>query len=337
MPIIITILALAAFFSFDNPLKYKINKNIWKASVKEATKANLASDLAIGITTKTAQFDKEGIDDIALITMIKDEDDIIYENLVWHFCVGFRKFIIVDNNSTDKTRILIEKFRKETASIATVIIVDDPIVEYIQSKVTTGAMLMASSIWPEVTWVFPVDADEFWYPYVRLKEILSKIPDDKDVILTSQYQHVPVQDAENFNQQIPFYDSLNFRLKSLPGGLGKIAVRFKSDVVIAQGNHSARSTNYNRNMGYISGNKIGLDMRHFAMRSVAQVEKKYWNGAKANILGQKLGVLPHHAGTHWTAFMHEVKDKGIKQASIDRFNNSVQSKDECIEDPLPMR
>jgi hypothetical protein len=166
---------------------------------------------------------------------------------------------------------------------------------------------------------------------------LSKIPDDKDVILTSQYQHVPVQDAENFNQQIPFYDSLNFRLKSLPGGLGKIAVRFKSDVIIAQGNHSARSTNYNRNMGYISGNKIGLDMRHFAMRSVAQVEKKYWNGAKANILGQKLGVLPHHAGTHWTAFMHEVKDKGIKQASIDRFNNSVQSKDECIEDPLPMR
>lgn len=52
--------------------------------------------------------------------MVKDEEDVIFENLVWHFCVGFRKFIIVDNNSTDKTRILIEKFQKQVAGIPVV-------------------------------------------------------------------------------------------------------------------------------------------------------------------------------------------------------------------------
>lgn len=68
---------------------------------------------------------KIGIDRIALISMVKDEDDIIYENLVCHFCIGFHKFIIIDNISTDKTRF-IERFRDQVVEKATEIIVDDP-------------------------------------------------------------------------------------------------------------------------------------------------------------------------------------------------------------------
>jgi len=136
--------------------------------------------------------------------MIKDEDDIIFENLVWHFCVGFRKFIIVDNNSTDKTRSLVEKFRTQVMGKATVIIVDDPIVEYIQSQVTTGAMRLANSIWPQVDWIFPVDADEFWYPTTNLRGILSYIPVDKDIIITHPYNHFPINSAENSDFQSHF-------------------------------------------------------------------------------------------------------------------------------------
>ncbi|MGI4775503.1 MAG: hypothetical protein ACRYE9_00995, partial [Janthinobacterium lividum] len=36
-------------------------------------------------------FNSEGINNIALVMMTKDEEDIIYQNLVWHFSLGFRK------------------------------------------------------------------------------------------------------------------------------------------------------------------------------------------------------------------------------------------------------
>jgi len=106
-------------------LTYKINKKIKNAEIKNAVKINL--DYGDHISKKDVKFTKEGIKNIALITMIKDEDDVIYDNLVWHFCIGFRKFVIIDNNSTDNTRLLVEKFKKQVASNANVVIIDDPI------------------------------------------------------------------------------------------------------------------------------------------------------------------------------------------------------------------
>ncbi len=337
---VFTVVILIAAYELLAPKKYtliyKINKHIVKSNIEDTKEKNLlyGSRSNEDVAPKTVEFAREGIDNIALITMIKDEDDIIYENLVWHFCVGFRKFVIVDNNSTDNTRLLVEKFKRQVLGKAIVVVIDDPIIEYIQSQVTTGAMLLANSLWPKLDWVFPVDADEFWYPNVKLQSILDKTPSKSDVILTMQYQHVPIETVDHLNGAEHFYKNIKFRIKSLSGGLGKVAVRPGIDVIIAQGNHSASSKT--RNLNYFGGNILGLDMRHFQMRSTAQTEKKYWNGAKANILAQKLGIISEGVGHHWTAFKEEVDRKGIKQSAIDRFNNSFQPKESCIEDPLPM-
>ncbi len=287
-----------------------------------------------GFTPKQIKFSSEGIDNIALISMIKDEDDIIYENLVWHFCVGFRKFILIDNNSTDNTRRLMEKFKNETLGKAIVIITEDPILEHIQSRIITGSMEFAHSVWPELTWVFPIDADEFWYPNIPLKDILSNIPADKNVILTLQYQHLPAESADRFDATIPFYNSINYRENIL--SMPKIAIKPNSDFIIAQGNHIAYTNNTRNKLNYISGNLIGLDMRHFQRRSLAQVQKKYWNGARANIAAQNKQIIDMGTGPHWTSFMAEVNQKGLDKATEDRFNEFLVHKEKCIEDPLPM-
>jgi glycosyltransferase involved in cell wall biosynthesis len=313
-------------------LTYKINKKIKNAEIKNAVKINL--DYGDHISKKDVKFTKEGIKNIALITMIKDEDDVIYDNLVWHFCIGFRKFVIIDNNSTDNTRLLVEKFKKQVASNANVVIIDDPIIEYIQSQKTTGAMLFAHSIWPKVDWIFPVDADEFWYPNIELRSILNKVPSDIDVILTLQYDHVPIESGENMSYSGNFYKDIPYRMKYFYGGLGKVALRPDMDIIIEQGNHLASSRT--RNLKYYAGNTLGLDMRHFQMRSPHQTEKKYWNGSKANLLAQELGVLAKGNGCHWDSFKEEVREKGIKQSALDRFNNHIRPKESCTEDPLPM-
>lgn len=336
--IIILIVSLAVMFGITKPLERKFNKMQFKSELVKVEEANLQSqkknsDIA---EQKSVKFSRDGIDNIAYVTMVKDEDDIIYENLVWHFCIGFRKFVIVDNNSTDGTRGLIEKFKKQVENKAIVVIIDDPIVEYIQSKIMTGAMRFAHSIWSDLDWVFPIDADEFWYPNVQLKDILTKIPDSQEVIFTLQHNHVPVEEFQDNKGRGVFYKNLNYRLKTLSAKFGKIAVRPDVDVIISQGNHSARVIEHNRGLEYAAGNEIGLDMRHFQMRSVFQVEKKYWNGAKANIRAQKLGLINENSGVHWTAFKKEVDQKGLRQSAADRFNSYVKSKDICVEDPLPM-
>ena len=313
---------------------YLINKKIVKQGYKDVIDINLLYGSLKDTAPKSVEFENTGIDNIALITMIKDEDDIIYENLVWHFCVGFRKFIIVDNNSTDNTRLLVEKFKKQVVGKAIVVIIDDPIVEYIQSQKTTGAMLLAHSIWPKVEWVFSVDADEFWYPNIGLKSILGKIPNKIDVILTMQHNHASIETAENFNSSGFFYENIKFRMKSLSGVVGKVAIRPRIDVIIEQGNHSAKSET--KILSVSGGNTLGLDIRHFQMRSIAQTEKKYWNGAKANLLAQELGLLSKSYGSHWDSFKDEIEVKGLKQSAIDRFNNSSRPKELCVEDPLPM-
>ena len=334
--VVLAIVILTIAYEFIAPKKYTLSYVVNNKinGIKAATEVNLLYGSHKDIIPKSVEFESKGIDNIALITMIKDEDDIIYENLVWHFCVGFRKFVIVDNNSTDNTRLLVDRFKREVVGKAIVVVIDDPIVEYTQSRKTTGAMLFTHSVWPEVDWVFPVDADEFWYPNVRLQSILNKIPSKTDVILTMQYNHMPIKTAEHFTSSGYFHENINFRMKSLSGGLGKVAIRPRIDIVIAQGNHSASSKT--RSLNYSGGNTLGLDMRHFQMRSTAQTEKKYWNGAKANLLAQELGVVAKGKGVHWSSFKEEVDKKGIKQSSIDRFNNSCQPKEFCVKDPLPM-
>ena len=47
----------------------------------------------------------------AICMMVRDEADIIVQNLQHHYDLGFKKFFILDNNSTDQTAQLIMEFR----------------------------------------------------------------------------------------------------------------------------------------------------------------------------------------------------------------------------------
>jgi hypothetical protein len=322
-------------FSMKSFIKHKISiKKAYdiRKNYADCEEKNEAYYEAYGQYSSNVFFDKKGIDTIALITMIKDEEDIVFENLVWHFCVGFRKFIIIDNNSTDRTRDLVEKFRRRCMGKAIVLVVDDPIIEHIQSRMMTGAMLMAHSIWPEVQWVFPVDGDEFFCPRKSLKNILDQISLDKNVILFGQYNYCPTKKHDSYDFQKPFYENLIFRTKLVPK-LGKIALRPRNDLVISQGNHRVFTK---QDLSYIAAGPLGLNMFHFQRRSPHQVAKKYMGGARANLLGKKLGILSWDCGNHWDAFYREAEKKGVNQAAIDSFNSHMLPIEKSVKDPLPM-
>lgn len=278
--------------------------------------------------------------------MVKDEEDIIFENLVWHFTLGFRKFIIINNNSTDNTRKLVEKFAELTQNQAKVFIIDDPIMEYIQSRITTGAYEFAKFVWPELEWVFPVDADEFWVPTQSLETILANIPKNIDALFVSCAKHLATQEYYDFAEGLKFFEKIPYRQKSLSIGLGKIALRTSNEnIIIAQGNHSvesklpkflAKKLKLAGQIKYIGGNSLGLHMTEYPMRSISQAHRKLVNGAKANIAAQKLGYIGQDQGTHWSSYAEDLNKFG-NEAARKRFEESFIAHEKAISDPLPIK
>jgi len=295
-------------------------------------------------------FSKDGIDNIVLITMVKDESDIIYQNLVWHFAIGFRKFVIVDNNSSDGTKEAIEKFAEITKDKAKVFIIQDPVYEYIQSRIMTGAYLFANSVWPDLEWIFPVDADEFWVPERNLKSILDSVPSNVDAILTSCARHYPTKDYYTYDNSLPFYNKIQNRKNNLDDNLGKVAFRNKGrDITIAQGNHSIekhfstlakfplliQKVIGKFGINYQSGNSFGLQMTEYPIRSIAQVDRKFSNGMKANILAQKKGLISKGAGFHWNKFAELIKEHKTQELAA-KFVFESEMISDYVHDPLPI-
>lgn len=286
-------------------------------------------------------FDPDGLDSVALVMMIKDEEDIIYENLIWHFCLGFRKFVIVDNNSSDNTRSLIEKFKKEVLNQAIVVIIDDPILEYIQNKVTTSAFLLAKMIWPDVEWVFPVDADEFWLVENKLKDILQIIPNDVDIIAVYSSVYYASNDYYKLKNQ-PFWKKIHYRTNGYEKR--KIALRTKINFLIDMGNHSAhfdyenefwRQITLTDKPFYINADIIGIHMREFSIRSPEQLHKKFSNSMIAVIAAKDKGFINKNIRFYGDSYLEYVEIYG-DYAKNKTFKDTMLSKNNSIYDPLPI-
>jgi FkbM family methyltransferase len=63
----------------------------------------------------------------ALAMRVRNDEDIVFQNLVWHFASGLRRFLIVDQGSTDSTRAEIARFDRACGRLgAEVVVLDDP-------------------------------------------------------------------------------------------------------------------------------------------------------------------------------------------------------------------
>jgi hypothetical protein len=80
--------------------------------------------------------------------------------------------------------------------------------------------------------------------------------------------------------------------RAAPGGLPKVACRWRDDLVIEQGNHGAR---YDGGATVLPGQLV---VRHFPYRSAEQFVRKARNGAQAYAATD----LPPDVGAHWRQY-----------------------------------
>ena len=204
--------------------------------------------------------------------LVRDEEDLIRENIAYHLSQGVDFIIATDNGSVDGTTDILREYERP-GCLRRLLEEED---NYAQSCWVTRMARFASEVYG-ARFVINGDADEFWWPATgTLKEHLNKVPPHIGAlaVVRSNFPPTPREDG-------PFYDrqvireraSLNNRGVPLPP---KVCHRGCADVIVAQGNHSVSAPT----IGEIAADPE-LIIFHFPLRTYRQLENKIAKGGAA--------------------------------------------------------
>ena len=128
---------------------------------------------------------------LAMTLIVRDEADIIEDNLRYHRAQGVDFFIVLDNGSSDETVDILERY--ERTGILTLLHRPGNMLT-IQRKGNTEIARLAHEMGAD--WVFHNDADEFWWSFDgNLKETFERIPESQGVVLIPRTEFIPRPDG----------------------------------------------------------------------------------------------------------------------------------------------
>lgn len=216
---------------------------------------------------------------IVLTLLVRNEEDIIRENILFHLNMGVDKIIVTDNNSEDGTMDILHDFVNQ----GVVDLILEPEDNYDQWKwVTRMAHKAMAEYAPD--WLIHSDANEFWFPTAgNLKSVLATVPDEFPTLRVPRNDFIPrPENDENLFERMIIKDlqSINHIGKPLPP---KMCHRPIPGVIVAQGNHKLK---FPENLPAFEIPE--LEILHFPMRSYKQFENKISFGGAALERNEKL-------------------------------------------------
>lgn len=251
------------------------------------------------------------------ISMALNNADIIRATTE-HMLTQVDHVIISDQGSTDGAREILEGLP--------VTIIDEPDPAYYQSKKMTDLAKCARNMGAE--WVVPFDSDEIWYsPFGTIKEVLEGIHPQWLVATADLYDQVTSN--EDDTEELNPVKRIGWR-RSTKSILPKVACRFRDDLVIEQGNHSARY------QGGTTRQEGLLVVRHYPYRSTAQFIRKVRDGVAAYAATD----LPEASGQHWKDYgrlLDTFGESALEEVYHTWFHlDNPQELENIIYDPAPV-
>ncbi|MEJ2622689.1 MAG: glycosyltransferase family 2 protein [Candidatus Thiodiazotropha sp.] len=228
--------------------------------------------------------------------LVRDEEDVLRENIIYHLSQGIDHIIVTDNLSVDSSPEIIHEFVKQ--GVATYISETDD--NYNQS---IWVSRMAQMVYEAgADWVIHCDADEFWLPPdgCDLKKWLGKL----------RWSNIIYADRHDFiclpSDNLPFWERMIYRKKVSLNSLGKplppkVTHKAYPNVTVAQGNHAVKGIRFSR------AKKSGLEIMHFPLRSREQYLRKIRNGGAAYANNKELSVS---VGNTWRKQYEELQSTG---------------------------
>lgn len=256
---------------------------------------------------------------LIMTLLVRDEIDIIRQNIIFHLERGIDHIIATDNGSHDGTRELLHEFAR--SGILTLL--DEPEQNYAQSQWVTRMALMARERYG-ADWVLNNDADEFWIPSAHsLKEDLESV--DADVLPCGRRNMVFACDSDD---RSPWEERLVYRVAmpsprpilddpildplpcpyfylALPPKLLLRTARLKT---VKQGNHAAEFE------GRARRQETSIRIFHFPIRSRNQFEQKILQGGAAYARNED---APLAWGWHWRRWFRMICEGHLEKALAD--------------------
>lgn len=259
---------------------------------------------------------------IVMTFLVRDEEEIIADNIWYHYFQGISAFIIMDNLSKDRTPQIIAELSK----IIPIDYIQQSGDDYNQSQwVTTMARRAVSQYGAD--WIINNDADEFWHASRgRLIDVIRDIPPHIGAINVSRVNAVPSykgsapSKARTSPRESMLFDaqSTNSLGMALPS---KCFHRGSPGAVVAQGNHSVAGV-----PGGVVDSK-DLIIYHFPYQNYAHYCNKILLGGQAY---ERNTDLPRTTGQTWRKGYDDLQAGRLPEFWSNISYDASRSEYECL-------
>ncbi len=250
---------------------------------------------------------------LVMTLLVRDEEDIIKENIDFHYAQGVDFFIVTDNRSVDSTAQILKEYEKR----GILHYIYEPDDNYAQSQWVTRMAKLAANEY-KADWVINNDADEFWFPSgSNLKSLFASISDEFNVLKVKRSNFIPLElDGKIFYEKMIFKETQSLNSKGKPL-LPKAAHRGNPDIIVRQGNHMVD------NVKVEVINNMDIEILHFPIRDRSQFCNKIVKGGSAY---ERNTEIPEHIGATWRSLYKEF----TADNNLDRFLNESIFENEAI-------
>jgi glycosyltransferase involved in cell wall biosynthesis len=256
---------------------------------------------------------------LVMTLLVRDEEDIVADNLDFHLAQGVDEVIVTDNGSVDGTLEILRAY--EARGLVRIIV--EPTDDYSQGRwVTRMARLAATE--HNADWVINNDADEFWWPREgTLRTLFERLGGDVGVVVGHRTNFVPRPEDDR-----PYWERMTLRERESLNPVGKplppkLAHRAHPEIVVVQGNHRIKGPDVGSEVDDGS-----IEILHFPMRSYAQFENKIVKGGRAYARNRE---LPEKTGRTWRR-LYETWEQGGLPAHYEASVVAEAARHDLLED-----
>lgn len=234
---------------------------------------------------------------IVMTLLVKNEEEMLAQQIEFHHALGVDHFIVTDNNSTDSTPDIIRHYQEKGWIVD---VIEEHATDY-EQKAWVDRMVELARTKHRADWIINADADEFWLPACgSFPELLKST---RANVLAGELHSVlpeegkPWQEWTKLVRYVDDFEAYGLsRFSMFERQNKKVLHRSRGYLQISMGNHKVSM------LPHIE-RRAEITIFHFNVRGREQFMQKMINGGKQ--LEQHKG---RHGGRHWRYFYKLYKE-----------------------------